>query len=70
MTRKRAKLASLEWSGPDQRLKPCRRRLMASVYPSKMLAFTRLRRLEELLRSGQIDDRFLWTTPALTHCLP
>ena len=39
MTRKSTKSASREWSGPRPRPKPCGRRLMASVYPSRMLAF-------------------------------
>ena len=39
MTRKSTKSASREWSGPRPRPKPCGRRLMASVCPSRMLAF-------------------------------
>ena len=39
MTRKSTKSASREWSGPRPRPKPCGRRLMASVYPSRMLTF-------------------------------
>ena len=37
MTKKSTKSASRVWSGP--RPTPCGRRLMASVYPSRMLAF-------------------------------